>query len=240
MDLRGGQKTGFYADQRDSRLLIRQAVAAQCQAVTAQSDEPLTLPGAPGDHSRTPSGSARRQHDGVRVLDLCCYTGGFALSAAAAGALVSVGVDSSASALALAVRNRERNGISEHQCQFVKADIVEYMASSLAAKEQWDVVILDPPKLAPSRKALARALPRYRRLNVAAMRLLAPGGLLMTCSCSGAVTQSGAFLPVLQEAAVAAQRRITVLRTAGPGIDHPLDPACPEGAYLTNVLLRVD
>ena len=110
---------------------------------------------------------------------------------------------------------------------------------ALAARQQWDLVVLDPPKLAPNRRALVKATRKYQQLNTAAMRLVASGGLLMTCSCSGAMAQSGGFVPMLVEAAKAAGRRVTVLREGGVGADHTLDPAYPEGRYLTNVLLRV-
>lgn len=91
----------------------------------------------------------------------------------------------------------------------------------------------------PCRRSLPRAMRKYRSLNAAALRLIAPGGLLMTCSCSGAMTQSGEFLPMLAAAARDAGRRITLLRKAGAAPCHALDPAFPEGEYLTNVLLRV-
>lgn len=204
VNLSGGQKTGFYADQRDSRAYLGGVVAAA-----------------------------------GRVLDLCCYTGGFALSAAVAGAGQVTGVDSSAGALELAQRNAELNGVQD-RCTFERADASKYMAAALQAGQQWDVVVLDPPKLAPNRKALPRALHKYRRMNELALRLVARGGLLVTCSCSGAMSQSeGEFLAMLQGAALNVGRRITVLRQAGASGDHPLDPAYPEGKYLTNVTVRV-
>ncbi|MEW5304404.1 MAG: hypothetical protein WDW36_007015 [Sanguina aurantia] len=236
-----GQKTGFYADQRDSRAFI--------------------------------AGVSR----GRSVLDLCCYSGGFALSAAAGGASRAVGVDSSAGAIHLATANAAANGLSA-TASFQRADVSDYMKQAVAdlrsaaaaasaaqsdtagsssssssgggahAKSspavagspvQWDIVVLDPPKLAPTKASLPRARMKYVRLNTMAMQLVAPGGLLMTCSCSGAMTQSNTFLEVLQEAAKQAGRSITVIRTAGPGPDHVLNPAYGEGSYLTNITLRV-
>ncbi|KAJ7567382.1 hypothetical protein O6H91_02G144500 [Diphasiastrum complanatum] len=198
-----GQKTGFYADQRENRLLLR----------SCSKDK--------------------------SVLDLCCYTGGFALNAAVGGATSITGIDSSSPALELAQMNIELNNLDTKRINFQKADITEYMRSAVADGTTWDIVVLDPPKLAPTRKVLQRAAAKYRALNSLAMRLIKPGGLFMTCSCSGAVTQSGAFLSILKEAASSSKRRITQLRYAGAGADHPLDPAFPEGAYLTNVMLRV-
>lgn len=157
-----GQKTGFYADQRDSRLLLR--------SITS----------------------------GAAVLDLCCYSGGFALNAALGGASHTTGVDSSSPALELAKANASLNQIDANLINFVKADVGEYMKSSLLQGMKWDIVVLDPPKLAPNRKVLQRAMTKYKNLNSTAMRLIKPGGLLMTCSCSGAMTQSGSFLSVIQ------------------------------------------
>lgn len=198
-----GQKTGFYADQRDSRKVL----AAFCR--------------------------------GRRVLDLCCYSGGFAINAALAGATSVIGVDSSAPAVQLATRNAVLNGLDPATCHFLQADVMDFMKDVRSRGQTWDVVILDPPKLAPSRKVLQRALARYRRLNSLAISLVTPGGLLMTCSCSGAVTQSGVFPSMLQEAAAVSGRRIRVIRRAQAGLDHPIDLSYPEGEYLSNYLLHV-
>lgn len=152
----------------------------------------------------------------------------------------SVGIDTSAPALKLATVNASLNGISGQLCSFRQGDIMDVMKAELEAGRQYDLVILDPPKLAPTVKSLQRASHRYRALNSAAMRLLPPtGGLLMTCSCSGAMTQRDEFLPMLQRAANVAGRRITMLRHASAASDHPLDLSYPEGAYLSNVLLQV-
>ncbi|GFR46311.1 hypothetical protein Agub_g7876, partial [Astrephomene gubernaculifera] len=193
---------------------------------------------------------------GVSVLDLCCYSGGFALAAAAAGASRVVGVDSSEEAISLANANAALNGFSSSSASsssssptaastasptvsFVRADISDYMKAAIAEGQSYDIVVLDPPKLAPDRNSLGRAKAKYLRLNSAAMRLVRPGGLLMTCSCSGAMTQSGQFTEVLLEAARQAGRQVRVLRHAGASPDHPLLPAYPEGEYLTNMTLAV-
>jgi len=197
-----GQKTGFYADQRDHRAFIASIAA------------------------------------GRDVLDVCCYTGGFSVRAALGGAKSAMGIDSSGAAVALANRNAELNNVHT-RCSFQKADASEFMRNAGKEGRLWDVVVLDPPKLAPSKKALAGALRKYAALNAAAMRLVRPGGLLMTCSCSGAVAQSGEFVPVLQRAAVRAGRRVTVVRVGAAGADHCLDIGYPEGQYLTNICLRV-
>ena len=115
---------------------------------------------------------------GASVLDLCCFTGGFALSAAAGGAARVVGVDSSRPALDAAAVNAAANGL-ETACTWVKDDVAAWMRAAAAAGEAFDVVVLDPPKLAPNRKSLERGLRRYRSLNASAMRLVKPGGLLV-------------------------------------------------------------
>lgn len=198
-----GQKTGFYADQRDSRLALR----AVCRSKT--------------------------------VLDLCCYSGGFSLNAAVGGASHVTGVDSSEPAVELATANVVRNELDPSSCTFVRADVTHFLKEAVAEGRAWDVVVLDPPKLAPNRKALQKALSRYRTLNSLAMRVTKPGGLLMTCSCSGAMTQSRSFVSVLKDASATVGRRLIQLRYAGAAPDHTLDVAYPEGEYLTNVLLRV-
>uniref|UniRef100_A0A7N2LLK7 PUA domain-containing protein n=1 Tax=Quercus lobata TaxID=97700 RepID=A0A7N2LLK7_QUELO len=198
-----GQKTGFYADQRENRQFIS------------------TI------------------SDGQKVLDICCYSGGFALNAARGGAVNVTGVDTSLPALELAKENIVLNNMDPGRISFLREDAAEFMKGALSKNESWDVIIVDPPKLAPRKKVLQSALGMYRTLNSLAMQLTKRGGLLMTCSCSGAMTQSGMFLPTLQGAASMAGRKITVLRQAGAACDHPIDPSYPEGAYLSNILLRV-
>ncbi|KMS99116.1 hypothetical protein BVRB_2g047590 [Beta vulgaris subsp. vulgaris] len=198
-----GQKTGFYADQRENRQFISTIAK------------------------------------GKRVLDVCCYSGGFALNAACGGAVSVTGVDSSLPALELAEKNVVLNGINSEIISFFKQDATEFMKNAAAQNETWDIVVLDPPKLAPRKKALQNASGMYRNLNALAMRLTKKGGILMTCSCSGAMTQSGMFMRIIQGAAAAAGRKVTVLRQAGAACDHPIDPSYPEGAYLSNIMLRV-
>ncbi|XP_051194688.1 uncharacterized protein [Lolium perenne] len=198
-----GQKTGFYADQRESRDFIS----------TLSRDQ--------------------------KVLDLCCYSGGFALSAAKGGATKVIGIDSSGSALDLANENILLNKFDPERISFMKEDASAFMKGAISRNELWDLVVLDPPKLAPRKKVLQSASGMYRSLNALAMQVVKRGGLLMTCSCSGAMTQSGLFLKTVQGAASMAGRKVTVLRQAGAACDHPIDPSYPEGQYLSNYLLRV-
>lgn len=139
----------------------------------------------------------------------------------------------------LAEENIHLNKLNPEKISFLRRDATEFMKESASRQEVWDLVILDPPKLAPRRKVLQNASGMYRNLNSLAMKITKRGGLLMTCSCSGAITQSGTFLRILQGAASMARRKITILRQAGAACDHPIDPSYPEGAYLTNYLLRV-
>ncbi|XP_010260742.1 PREDICTED: ribosomal RNA large subunit methyltransferase I isoform X3 [Nelumbo nucifera] len=198
-----GQKTGFYADQRENRKFISTV------------------------------------SKGCKVLDVCCYSGGFALNAALGGAINVMGIDTSLPALELAKENIGLNNLDPRSISFLKIAASEFMKSAAARHESWDLVILDPPKLAPRREVLQNASGMYRNLNSLAMQITKRGGLLMTCSCSGAMTQSGKFLGILQSAASMAGRKVTVLRQAGAACDHPIDPSYPEGAYLSNILLRV-
>ncbi|XP_057950191.1 uncharacterized protein LOC131145121 isoform X2 [Malania oleifera] len=198
-----GQKTGFYADQRENRQFISSI------------------------------------SNGQRVLDMCCYSGGFALNAARGGAIDVIGVDTSLPALELAKENIVLNNLDFGRISFMRQDATEFMKDAVCRNESWDIVIMDPPKLAPRKKVLQTAAGMYRNLNSLAMRLTNRGGLLMTCSCSGAMTQSGMFLRVLQGAAAMAGRKVTLVRQAGAASDHPVDPSYPEGLYLSNILLRV-
>ncbi|XP_021803681.1 uncharacterized protein LOC110747932 [Prunus avium] len=127
-----------------------------------------------------------------------CYSGGFALNAARGGAVNVIGVDSSLPAVELAKENIVLNNMDPGRITFLREDASEFMKGALSRNETWDIVILDPPKLAPRKKALQNASGMYRNLNSLAMQLTKRGGLLMTCSCSGAMTQSGMFLRLLQ------------------------------------------
>ena len=175
------------------------------------------------------------------VMDVCCYTGGFALNAALGGARRVVGVDSSRPALDIAERNAARNGVAD-ACEFVRAEAFRHLDACLERGEAgtYDVIVLDPPKFAPNAAALPSAASKYVGLNQRAMRLLRPGGTLITCTCSGAVTQRGLLPEMVVAAAAAAGRRVTMLGAPrGAGVDQPLDPAYPEGNYLTVVVCRV-
>jgi 23S rRNA G2069 N7-methylase RlmK/C1962 C5-methylase RlmI len=144
-------------------------------------------------------------------------------------------------AVALARDNAALNGLAASQCEFVEADCLDFMRAELAAgcAASYDIVVLDPPKLAPSRDALAKASGRYRRLNAAAAALVAPGGLLLSCSCSGAMTQSGGFPGLVADAARGEGRPAALLALAGAAPCHTRAVGYPEGEYLMAVLLGI-
>jgi 23S rRNA G2069 N7-methylase RlmK/C1962 C5-methylase RlmI len=177
---------------------------------------------------------------GKRVLDLCCYHGGFSLNAAYQGAASVVGVDSSPEAIALCRENAALNGL-EQNTEFVKSDIADYMKMCTS---KFDVVVLDPPKLAPSASGLAKASRKYHSLNRDALKLVhEEGGLFMTCTCSAAMTQKDGgtfFLQMVQQASLSAQREITLVRVSGAAPCHTQSPVSfPAGNYLTAALFYV-
>jgi len=174
---------------------------------------------------------------GRRVLDAFCGTGGFALHAAAGGAKEVLALDSSADALARAGRNAERNGVAD-LVACVREDVFRGLRRLEDEGERFDLIVLDPPRMASRRKELRGALRGYKELNLRALRLLAGGGLLATASCTGQVSED-AFERVLREAAHDAGRPLAVLRRSGQGPDHPWPIAAPEGRYLKFIVGQV-
>lgn len=176
---------------------------------------------------------------GRRVLDVCCYVGAFAITAAKAGAAEVDGVDSGASVLLPAQHHAELNHVAD-RVRFQREDARKFLDDAAAERRSWDVVVLDPPKFARRRGDVERALDRqYRPLNAAAFRVVAPGGILVTCSCSARVRPDD-FLRMVGLAASEAGRtaRVLALRRAGP--DHPVPPAFLEGHYLKCAFVEVD
>lgn len=175
--------------------------------------------------------------EGLRVLDLYSFIGAFALSAARGGATTVTAVDSSAPAVATGARMAHRHGLAG-RITFERADVRDEMERLHRRHEQFDVVVLDPPKLAPSAKHLDRARGAYRKLNAQAIRLVAPGGYLMSCSCSAAM-QPDDFLRTVTLGGRDAGRDLVFLRAGEQGMDHPTLAAFPEGRYLKSHLFRV-
>ena len=181
---------------------------------------------------------AARYFHGRRVLDMCCYSGGFALAAARLGQAVEViGVDTSSSAIELARLNARQNGVTN--VRFETGDCFKSLEERLAAGEKYGAVVLDPPKFSRSRHGVADALRAYHQLNRLAVQLLEPAGVLVTCSCSGSVRRED-FLNMLMGVATKTRRRIQVLEQRGAAPDHPLNVACPETDYLKCMICRVE
>ena len=171
---------------------------------------------------------------GARVLDLCCYTGGFALHALKGGAAEVVAVDTSAHALDLAQRNLELNGYPASAVRLVHGEAGIFLGKR---NERFDLIVLDPPPFARSRADARRAEHLYVELNALALGALNPGGFLMTFSCSSHFCGED-FVRAVRIAEGRSGRRMRLLARLGPGPDHPVLLGHPEGEYLTGVLLR--
>jgi 23S rRNA (cytosine1962-C5)-methyltransferase len=202
INIAGGQKSGFYCDQRDNRLLL-------------------------ADYT-----------EGKRVLDCFSYSGGFSLNSLKAGASHVTSVDSSALALETLQQNMALNGFEASRNTVFQSDVNKQLRLFKEEGKTFDVLILDPPKFAPSRSALDRAARAYKDLNRLGMGLLESGGLLATFSCSGAV-DIDTFKQIIAWAALDAGKEVQILKQFNQPEDHPVRISFPEGEYLKGLLLRV-
>lgn len=202
VDIRHGQKTGFYLDQRENR---RRA-------------------------------AAYLEH--ARVLNAFAYTGAFAIYALAAGAEHVVNLDTSAEALAEAAAHLSLNGIPANRAEQVEGDAFRTLRQFRAAGRRFDAVILDPPKFAYSQAHLERAARGYKDINLQALHLIEPGGILITFSCSGLVSLD-LFRKIVFAAAEDAGREVQILERLGHPPDHPIRLSFPEGEYLKGLICRV-
>lgn len=175
---------------------------------------------------------------GRDVLDLCSYTGGFALSAWKGGAKKVTAVDLDEAALAAAATNLGLNG-AEGKVELIHRDAFDELRERVAAGVRHDLLILDPPKLAGGQDDVEKALRTYYDLNAAAVRAVKTGGIFVTCSCSGAVSEER-WRQAVRKAAADANRGLTIFRAAGPGADHPVASDFPQGRYLKVLFARVD
>ncbi len=166
---------------------------------------------------------------GRTLLDLCCYTGGFGVAAAHGGASRVLGIDMDEEALDTAQANARLNGV---KVEFRHVNVFDHLRGST---EAWDVVVLDPPKMARDKGDLAKAQRGYFDMNRLAARAVKPGGVLVTCSCTGLVGEEE-FLGIVREAS---ERELRIFRVAGAGPDHPVSSWYPEGRYLKVVYARV-
>jgi 23S rRNA (cytosine1962-C5)-methyltransferase len=174
----------------------------------------------------------------AEVLNGFAYTGGFSVYAAASGASRIVNVDTSHEALELAERNMRRNGFGAREDVYAVADAFELLRTYRDHGWHFDAVVLDPPKFAASKSQVTSALRGYKDINLLGMKLLRPGGHLVTFSCSGAISPD-LFQKVLYEAAVDAKRDVQIIERLGQGGDHPILLTFPESQYLKGFVCRV-
>jgi len=199
VDVIGGQKTGFYLDQRRSRMRLR-AYAA-----------------------------------GKDVLNCFCYTGGFSLSALAGEAEKVLSIDSSAEALRQAQANLLLNQMDPDRAEWLEADVFQALRKLRDQARSFDLIVLDPPKFAPTAAQAERAARAYKDINLLAFKLLRPGGVLFTFSCSGGVSAE-LFQKIVAGAALDARAQVAILEHLEQAPDHPVALNFPEGTYLKGLV----
>ncbi len=199
VDVAAGHKTGFYLDQRDNRLRLRQMA---------------------------------RDKD---VLDCFCFTGGFTVNALAGGARSVLAVDASAEALALVRENAALNGLDDGRLDTLTGDVFHLLRTFRDSRRSFDLIVLDPPKFAPTAAQAEKAARGYKDINLLAFKLLRPGGLLFTFSCSGGV-DAPLFQKIVAGAALDAGVDAQIVAAMTQGSDHPVALNFPEGAYLKGLV----
>jgi 23S rRNA (cytosine1962-C5)-methyltransferase len=182
----------------------------------------------------------RELAEGRKVLNCFCYTGGFSLQALAGGAASVLSVDSSGPALEEARANLALNPeLPAERAEWREDDVFKALRELKAARQSFDLIILDPPKFAPSAAHAARAAKAYKDIALYGFRLLAPGGYLMSYSCSGGIGVE-MFQDIMAGAASDAGRNARILRRLQAAADHPVGLSFPEGEYLKGLLCQVD
>jgi 23S rRNA (cytosine1962-C5)-methyltransferase len=199
VNLQSGHKTGFYLDQRQNRMRVREL---------AKDKE---------------------------VLDGFCYTGGFTINALAGGARSVISIDSSADALALAKENVALNDLPVEKTNFLEGDVFQLLRKFRDENRSFNMIVLDPPKFAPTAAQAERAARGYKDINLLAFKLLRPGGVLVTFSCSGGI-DAGLFQKIIAGAALDAGVDAQILEHLSQGADHPVSLHFPEGAYLKGLV----
>lgn len=174
---------------------------------------------------------------GTTVLEAFCHTGAFGMQAALAGAQSVEGLDVSATAVTSAQAHADKNGTAS-RCRYRQADVFEELPALERSHQRYGLVILDPPAFARSKKAVPHALAGYKEVNLRGFRLLNPGGVLVTCSCSQPISHED-FWMMLQSAARDARRQIRLLEQRGQGPDHPVLAGMPETRYLKCFIVQV-
>jgi len=175
--------------------------------------------------------------DGKSVLDLFCYNGGFAVNAAVGGAKHVLAVDSSRPACALAEKNAALNRVGD-RVEILCGDAFDVLRELNSRDKRFDLIVIDPPPFARSQRDKPRALRAYRDLNLQAMRLLTPGGMLLSCTCSQHVSWTD-LASVLTQAAQASGREFRIVERTGQGPDHPVLLHMPESEYLRSCLIQL-
>jgi len=202
VDIKNGHKTGFYLDQRESRLFIRSWA------------------------------------QGCRVLDGFAYTGGMGINALVGGAKQVTVVESSGQALTLARQNYSINGLNPRDVEWVNGDVFHVLREFRDRDQKFDLIILDPPKFAPTPAHVHKASRGYKDINLLAFKLLDPGGTLVTFSCSGGVDMD-LFQKIVASAALDAGVNSRIVRQLHQSWDHPIALNFPEGAYLKGLVIQI-
>ncbi|WP_034946439.1 23S rRNA (cytosine(1962)-C(5))-methyltransferase RlmI [Erwinia oleae] len=202
VDIQTGHKTGYYLDQRDSRL------------------------------------ATRRYAEGGRVLNCFSYTGGFAVSALMGNCQQVISVDTSQAALDVARQNVELNHLDLSKAKFVRDDVFKLLRRYREEGEQFDLIVMDPPKFVENKNQLAGACRGYKDINMLAIQLLKPGGTLLTFSCSG-LMPTDLFQKIIADAALDAQRDVQFIEQFRQSADHLVIASYPEGLYLKGFACRV-
>ena len=203
VDIKGGHKTGYYLDQRDSRLAVRNWA------------------------------------DGRDVLNCFSYTGGFGVAALLGGAKHVLQMDSSDPALDIAKQNAELNRLDPAASEYICGDVFKELRRFRDSRRDFDLIILDPPKFIESRSQLDGGARGYKDINLLAFKLLRPGGLLFTFSCSG-LMEMPLFQKIVADSALDAGRNAQILAVLNQSPDHPIALNFPEGAYLKGLLCRAE
>ncbi|HSB24077.1 MAG TPA: class I SAM-dependent methyltransferase, partial [Burkholderiaceae bacterium] len=177
-----------------------------------------------------------RQLGCERVLNCYCYTGGFSVAAMAGGARHVTSVDSSGAALGLARTNVERNGFAARGTEYVDADVNQTLREHVKTGDRFDAIVLDPPKFAPTAAHAERAARAYKDINRLALKLLTPGGVLFTFSCSGGVGAE-LFHKIVAGAGIDAGVNAAIVQRLEAACDHPTTLEFPEGEYLKGLVL---
>lgn len=175
---------------------------------------------------------------GRRVLNCFSYTAAFSVYALAGGATEVLAVDSSAEALAWGAENVAINGFSPQRAHWLEGNVFQVLRQMRDRGESWDAIILDPPKFAPTAAQAEKAARGYKDINLLAFKLLRPGGLLFTFSCSGGVS-ADLFQKIVAGAALDAQVQARIIGHLEQGPDHPVALSFPEGAYLKGLVIEV-